>query len=116
MRPSHRAARGPLRDGIPGEGEVVGQHPHDRLRPVHTRLSGQRQHVPHVGVGAIVPVGEQVNRGAAMTARDLDAGDESHPGIVRRRSRLVPAPDAVVVGQRDHIEARIGGLTHHLGG
>ena len=62
----------------------------------------------------IEEVGQQVHGPAAQAARQLEAGEQGDRA--GRGARLGVAGHGVVVGERHHVEADLGGAAHHLGG
>ena len=64
-----------------------------------------------LGVGQ---VRQEVHAGVLEAGADLDPGHQVEAERLGRLGRLGPALRRVVVGQRDHVEARLGGRPHHL--
>ena len=53
--------------------------------------------------------------GAVVDGGDLDGGDDAHAEPLAGRERLGDAADRVVVGQRQQLDAGLGGAAHDLG-
>ena len=56
------------------------------------------------------------HRRALVDGGDLDGRDDAHARALARLDRLGDAADRVVVGQREQLDAGLGGALHDLGG
>ena len=74
------------------------------------------QHATQLGRGGIDPKAQDMNCLRTPLCRDLDARDQYQAPLIRRALRLIETGHAVVVGERQDLDAGRGGALDQRGG